>query len=181
MAVKWAKAARIVFLPPIMAIALFSIFYGLGRISLTAWILGVVCIGVLPSVGYFCTRDRNKQRKIAFILSGFGYVAGWVLATVLKFNQEAMLIFTTYLFTVFALLFFNKLLKIHASGHASGIAGPLIIVACVVDSWSVIPCVLLYAASFWSSVRLKRHTVKEFLLGTLCVMVSMGIAYLIYM
>ncbi|MBR6728149.1 MAG: hypothetical protein IKM08_08135 [Clostridia bacterium] len=57
--------------------------------------------------------------------------------------------------------------------------GPILLV-CLFMGWYAVPAgILLYAASLWASVYMKRHTVREFLLGSLSSTLATAIAYFI--
>lgn len=68
--------------------------------------------------------------------------------------------------SVVALTILNKVCKVRASGHACSCTMPYLLFSYFFGLRAVPVCVALYLAEFWASVRLKRHTVKEFILGS---------------
>ena len=76
-------------------------------------------------------------------------------------------ILNDYFLAVLVLTVINKVFKIKASGHACSCTLPYLFLSYYLGKYAVGICLLLYLAEFWASVYLKRHTVKEFLLGTI--------------
>lgn len=68
--------------------------------------------------------------------------------------------------SVVVLTILNKVCKVRASGHACSCTMPYLLFSYFFGLRAVPVCVALYLAEFWASVRLKRHTVKEFILGS---------------
>ena len=176
----FAKTIRVVTVPPVMALLLVAILWS-GFFTLREAPLTLLCLCILPTMAYLFSRDRDRQRRLAFILSGVGYVAGFALSIILDFGVVPRLILTTYLLSVLILTFFNQVLHIKASGHACGTAGPIAIFAFVFGHWAILAGIVLYAAIFWASVCLKRHTPAEFLLGTGASLFALLVSALIYL
>lgn len=74
-------------------------------------------------------------------------------------------------------MLFNKALKIRASGHACGIAGPIAILIYFVSPWALLGIVVLAAAG-WASLAMKRHASKELVIGSLLSIASLFISVL---
>lgn len=77
-----------------------------------------------------------------------------------------------YFISIVILTIFNKLFHIRASGHSCSITGPLILLIYFVGTWCIFPSLLIYAAVLWSSIELKRHTVKDLIMGSLACIVA---------
>lgn len=189
---KLAAAIRVLSVPPVMA-ALFIIALRLGRpdiiTSASEMAMMLYFLALVPLLAYPVSmlspslreKGREGQRNLAFLLSAVSYVCGWVYAVSSKRNATLCFIFGTYLFSIIILLVFNKLLHLRASGHACSVTGPISLIMCFLSSRWIPLCVLAYALIFWASVKMKRHTVKEFMLGTASCLLAAMISYIIYM
>lgn len=76
------------------------------------------------------------------------------------------LLFNGYFLSVLILTILNKVFKIRASGHACSCTFPYLVLIYYFGGYATVICLILYLAEFWASVYLKRHTRKEFLVGT---------------
>ena len=175
-----ARAVRVISVPPLMAAGLLLLLLFRGSISAAEALIGAGGIVLLPSLAYAFSKDRERQRRLAFVFSGIGYAASCGAVLLTDASPAARCIFTTYLLSVIFLIIFNKALHIKASGHACSITGPIVAAAVLFGGWLVWPCLILWALIFWSSVRLKRHTVAEFLLGAACSSTALLIDLLIF-
>ena len=72
-----------------------------------------------------------------------------------------------YFLAVLILTIVNKVFKIRASGHACSCTFPYLILSYYFGGYVTVICLILYLTEYWASVELKRHTVKEFLGGTI--------------
>ena len=85
----------------------------------------------------------------------------------------------TYFMSVIMLIVFNRLLHIRSSGHSCSVSGPDLLL-CIFFGAKWIPgCAAAYALIFWASVETKRHTPKEFILGSVCLLIAAGISALV--
>ena len=135
-------------------------------------LLVLLYLAVIPALAYILQplipalrhKGRSGQRTLAMILSVVGYLAGVITGYAMKVGSEVQLIYNTYLLSVIVLVLFNCF-HIRASGHACSVAGPLIFL-CVYGHYFIIPvCILIAVAVVWSSLVLKRHTVKDMIFG----------------
>lgn len=180
---KAAKFIRVITIPPVLVLALLSIllldfdqFYN----SKFDYLSAVFFLMLVPTLAYpvqyfvlsWRARGRAFQRKLAFVFSIMGYSAGLALAVFNNVQIKLLSIYIGYFGSVILLTIFNKALKIHASGHAAGVTGPLLYFAVFSNIWLVPLSMILYVLIIWSSVKMKRHTVSEFILGTLCSVVA---------
>lgn len=171
-----AKAIRILTIPPIMVAAFLTILYFCADVfpsALDYW-LAVLFLAIVPVLAYPFQKlvprlnagGRRVQRILAFIFSFVGYT-GAVLASALRGAVPNLLyIAVVYLLSVVILTLINCLTPWHASGHGCSLMGPVFL-TCLFVGWYAVPAgILLYAASLWASLCMKRHTLREFLLGS---------------
>lgn len=187
---KIAKVIRVISIPPVMALFLFIVLFA-GKPTLfnniKHFIAGVVFLALVPVLAYplqliipaFKSRGRGGQRKLAFIVTMASYTGMLIYGIVNRENKDILLISLAYFGTVFVLTIFNKLLHIKASGHAASCTSPLVFFIYYFSWPSVIPCALFFLIVLWSSIATKRHTVKEFLTGSLICAISFTISLLV--
>lgn len=191
---KLAKIVRIITIPTLLFFAtLFIMFYTNRDCFPTAAELWVpICfIGCFPLLAYalafvlkLCKKVegdkyRKTQRTFAFIFSVIGYAVAFVLSLTLKLNRVITILTSSYFFSVIFLSCFN-LCKLKASGHACGITGPILFLCYFVNLIYIIPCVIVFALSFWSSLYLKRHTVTQLVFGALSAVIAFILALLLF-
>lgn len=184
---KIAMFIRVISIPPFMVTYLLAGLY-LFREGVFAnsgeFIAALIFLAIIPALAYPFAETvpslkkggRPAQRKTAFVFSVIGYIAGFVYALFAGFSKPVLTIFTAYLTSLLFLVLFNKVFKIRASGHACSVTSPMFFATYYFGPIALLPSALLYAAIFWASLVTKRHTVREFLLGTLVCVVSAGIA-----
>ena len=182
-----AKVIRFITVPPIVVTAellLLLIFEDVFPQFADFW-LALICLAVVPSLAYplqkivpaWRKKGQKMQRKLAFILSPVGYVAAVVCSIVRDAIPNLLYISVVYLVSVVLLTAVNKLTPWHASGHGCVLCGSVFL-PCLFMGWiAFIPGAIFFAAAFWASVYLKRHTVREFLLGACCSALSALICY----
>ncbi len=187
-----AKLIRVVTVPPVMVgtlIILLStlradVFTGIGQSLLTLMFLAIIPVLAYP-VSYVVPAIRKKgrdgQRNLAFFLSAAGYAGGFIYGWLAQVSVPLMIIFGTYLLSVLVLTFMNKVIKVRASGHACSIAGPIGLVCYFLPPVCIVASLCLYATIFWASVHMGRHTVKEFIWGSLSSPLSLAVVALLAM
>ena len=172
---KIAKIVRFVTVPPLVVTAVMTILLFLEDVFPTVldYALTVLFLGFLPVLAYPLQKlvpawrrgGRTVQRRLAFIVTPLSYAGAVIAAVLRRAIPDLLYISVVYLLSVVLLLLFNKLTPLRASGHACGLAGTVIL-PCLFIGWrAILPGVLLFGLAFWASVRLKRHTAREFLLG----------------
>lgn len=187
-----AKIIRVITAPPVMAAWLIlALWTGRSVIVRTGAeaALSMVFLSLLPLLAYPLSavipslrqKGREGQRNLAFALSFAGYIGGWVYARFSAGERTLVFIFAVYVFSVIILLVFNKLLRLRASGHACSVSGPILVICFVLRGWWYPVCAAVFALSFWGSIRSGRHTVGEYLLGTLSVLLAIAAAWCIYL
>lgn len=178
MKTKIAKIIRIITVPPIMILGLIIILSTLKRDifqNKAQIIISILFLCIVPIMAYplqpivpkFKNNGREGQRTLAFILSIVGYIFAVILGYFMKVTSSLQFIYNTYLISVILLTILNKVLHIRASGHACSAAGPLFFLVYFIGGRSILPCIITGIGIVWSSLKLKRHTLKELTLGAL--------------
>lgn len=186
---KAAKIIRILTVPPILVMLLTVILYWLTPDifhNLCDMILTICFLGIIPILAYplqlclphFKEKGRSGQRTLAFILSIIGYISAVIYGYAVHAASSLQLIYNTYLISVILLTFLNKACKLRASGHACSITAPCIFLICFGGRFLIFPALLVFIASIWASLYLKRHTKADILLGVSACAVSFVIALL---
>ena len=111
--------------------------------------------------------SRDKERNLAFVMNLAGYVLALLTGIFGNAGEMLRMILWGYFLAVIFLTLLNRLGHIRASGHACSCTLPYLFFGRFLGIRAAVACAGLWAAEFWASVRLKRHTVKEFLLGSL--------------
>lgn len=184
-----AKIVRILSVPPLMVTMLAVVIeLGKGDVFRSWQELAVfwICLALIPVLAYPLTvlfpalkkEGREGERNTAFVTSTVGYFLGLCCALISR-NPHLIFVTGTYVCSVALLLVWNKLLKIRSSGHGCSVVGPFAFGIWYFGLPAVLPCVILYALILWASLYLKRHTLREFLGGSLICLIAMGISWLL--
>lgn len=171
-----AKMIRIVTAPPILVTALIlilsmsrdDIFRGMGEILISILLFGIVPVFAYPLqriLPAWKERGREGQRNLAFALNLAGYTSALILGYLSGAGKNLKLIDITYFLSVVILTIFNKFIHIRASGHACGVTGPLLLLMYFTGGAALLPCLVIGAATVWSSLELGRHTRQELAYG----------------
>lgn len=176
-----AGVIRKVTVPPVLAAVMLLIFrgvFGERFISVPLFVVELICLVIVPVSAYPLSMlggkekgGRETQRKLAFVTNFLGYGAALVIGIVGGAEEMLLAILWGYFLAVIVLTFLNKIGKIRASGHACSCTLPYLFFCQFLGIRAAVVCAPLYLAEFWASVRLKRHTVKEFLTGSLTALV----------
>lgn len=188
---KIAHAVRIISIPPVMVGILLVLLFTLrddiiaSTADMVASMLGLTVLPILAYPVSFAVpalrkKGREGQRSLAMYLSTVGYVAVFVYGLIASVGVGLMHIYAGYLFSVVIILVSNKVFKVRVSGHACSVSGPLVYSGYFLGIWGIIVGVVCWGAILWASLVMKRHTFKEFLLGTLTCLVSFTVAWLIF-
>jgi len=189
---KFAKIIRGITVPPVIVAALFTLLYFCrdGVIpTLPDYLFSLFFLAVVPVLAYPLQEmvpalrpgGQRMKRKLAFILSIMGYVAAFVVSLLRGAVPNLIYIDAVYLCSVVVLTLLNVCTPWHASGHACSIVGPIALLACFMGWWAILCGAAVIALSFWSSVYLGRHTVREYLLGALSPLLSALLMYPLFM
>ena len=146
-------------------------------------VLTIIFLSVMTLIAYplqkvlpgWKEKGRDGQRMFALYLGTLGYLLGFIVNLIIPSTKGLDVIYGIYALSVVILFVFNKLIKIKASGHIGGLTCIMLVFvyfglyipACIV--------VLIMVPVIVSSLRMKRHTPKEFLCGALCAFVAMGV------
>ncbi len=175
------KTIRVITVAPVMAalllLALYFAFPGFGITPLQL-VFALFFLSFLPLLAYpvqaliprLRAGGRALQRRMAIIFSVAGYICGILYSLLFDQPREIIVVLTvtylTYLVSGIGIALFSALSSVKASGHACGIAGPAAAAWYFIGPIGLIG-LALYIPAFIASVRMKRHTVWEFLLGGL--------------
>lgn len=170
-----AKTIRILTIPPVLAFAMTTTLFLCDAALLGSFLqycAMIIFLSVLPILAYplqpflpaFKHKGREGQRSLAFIASVIGYLGGIIFAFLTSATQIVHVIYWTYLVSVAVLVIFNKITPWRASGHACGVAGPLCTFVYFIGP-QTLPLVLIFALMVWASLKIKRHTPVELILG----------------
>ena len=173
---KTAKIIRMITIPPIEALVMLLILYGLKREEFGTsgnLLMAILFLTVIPICSYPISSrikntgdSRNHQRNMAFVFNFLSYLAAMLIGCYVGSSRMLQWIFNSYFLAVMILTIINKVFKIRASGHACSCALPYLILSYWLGWRAAVIGMILYLIEFWASVELKRHTVKEFLLGS---------------
>ena len=188
---KLAHAVRIISVPPVMVGILIILLFTLRDdvFATTAeMVISALGLTVLPILAYpvsamipkIRAKGREGQRSLAMYFSTVGYVAVFVYGLIADVGTGLMHIYAGYLFSVVIILIGNKVFKVRISGHACSVSGPLVYSGYFLGIWGIVVGVVCWGVILWASLAMKRHTFKEFLLGTLTCLVSFTVGWLIF-
>ena len=183
-----AGIIRILSVPPVMVSILIILFYfgGQGQFrSMWEALIMWVCLALIPALAYIIcpcgaakeTSEREKQRKTAFILSAVGYGLSLLFALFVSGNGHVIFISLDYVFSLIMLLLINRLTALRASGHGCAVIGPLAIGSFYFGWRAAVICLIFYALILWASLRMKRHTLREFLAGSIICLIAIGMSF----
>ena len=167
-----AKVIRVLSVPPIMVSVFILILPSHKKYIFThvsQIIIMILLLGIISALAYVLSdmipaikiKGREGQRKLAFITTLIGYTIALLWAIITAVSKELMLICLMYFTSVLLLTICNKGLHFRASGHASSFTGPLILTIYFMGWKVIIPSLFIAILIVWSSVYLKRHTLKE--------------------
>lgn len=188
---KIAHAVRIISVPPVMVGILIILLFTL-RDDVFAnpaeMVISALGLTILPILAYpvsamipkIRAKGREGQRSLAMYFSTVGYVAVFIYGLIAGVGTGLMHIYAGYLFSVVIILIGNKVFKVRISGHACSVSGPLVYSGYFLGIWGIIVGVVCWGVILWASLAMKRHTFKEFLLGTLTCLVSFTVGWLIF-
>ena len=167
---KFAQAVRILTTPPVFSALMCTLLYVLvpgSFASLGHYLLAIVCLSLLPVLAYPVSYlipalrrgGRKTQRNLALVFSVLGYLIGFLAAVLDDGAAMEKVVFGTYLISGTTLAVCT-LLHFKASGHTCGCSGPIAALSIFINPWFLVGYVLL-TPIIWSSIRLKRHTLRH--------------------
>ena len=187
-----AKIIRGITVPPVLVSALFLLLYffednvipTIADLAFSLLFLALVPVLAYPLqaiVPAFRPGGQKMMRRLAFILSIMGYTAALTVSLVRGAVPNLVYIDAVYLCSVALLTALNVCTPWHASGHACSIVGPIALLACFMRWGALAVGGVVAALSFWSSVYLGRHTVREYLLGAVTPLLSAALMYPVFL
>ena len=188
---KAAKLIRTITVPPILALSMLLIlrcafvdqFATIPILLGAALFLVAVPICAYPAAkvkGGNGETVRNRQRQLAFGFNLLGYAGAFIWGLLMNGSHMLLTVLTAYLIAVLLLTVLNKVFHIKASGHACSCVLPYLFLIYWLGLKAIIPCVLFYIAEFWASMVLKRHTAREFFLGSITALLAFACLLAVY-
>ncbi len=186
---RFAYIVRILTAPSVLAVLLATVlFLEFREISFPDFLLLALFEGIIPILGYpICffvptlhKQGRDFERKAAFLCSIVGYTGGVIYGLCAQKGTILLTVYFSYFASVVVLTVVNKVFRIKASGHACGIFGPMLLTVLLCSPLFLIPCVCIVGLVIFSSLYLKRHTLSQLILGSLCAAVSVVVVWLIF-
>lgn len=186
-----AHVIRIVSIPPVMVgVLLILLFTRRADVFATPVEFAVSLAGltILPILAYpvaalipaIRKKGREGERSLAMYFSTVGYVGVFVYGLIAHVGVGLMHIYAGYLFSVVIILLGNKVFKVRISGHACSVSGPLVYSGYFLGVWGMIVGAVCWVAILWASLVMKRHTLREFIFGTLTCLFSFTVGWLIF-
>ncbi len=184
-----AKIIRTLTVPPVMAALLLSAiqvfrpdFYG----SVLNFLISLATIALFPLLAYplqrfippFKHEGREGQRRLAILLSNVGYILGLICVFFTAHTQERLILHLTYFLSGVLIYVFNHFVKVRASGHACGAAGPVAAMIWLFG-WPALAMLAVLACVYWASLSMKRHTLPELLWGSSLPVTSLFLSFLL--
>lgn len=181
-----AKIIRVMTVAPFMAALMLTILlivkpsvYGGG------WHYGyaMLCLVVFPLLAYptaalippLRRKGREGQRTMAIVFAVIGYVAGLVGSWLLGGARIELLIFWTYLLSGISIALSSFVFGVKASGHACGVSGPIaMMIYCLGLPYCLLYAILAFV--FWASVKMKRHTPVQLIIGSAIPVIMMFVS-----
>lgn len=188
----FAKAVRVLTVAPFMAAFMLtailivkpSIFSNINH-----YLYALSCLTVFPLLAYPISaiipplrkKGREGQRNLAIVFSVIGYVAGIAGSFIFGAARIEMLIFWTYLLSGIMIALSSFVFGVKASGHACGVSGPIaMLIYCLGLPYCILYAILAFV--FWASVKMKRHTPAQLVIGSaipvVMMIISLGIVRL---
>ena len=186
-----AHIIRIISVPPVMVGILLVLLFTLREDVMTTpaeFIVSLTGLTILPVLAYPVSavipalrrKGREGERSLAMYFSTVGYVGVFVYGLIAHVGTGLMHIYAGYLFSVVIILLGNKVFKVRISGHACSVSGPLVYSGYFLGVWGMIVGAVCWVAILWASLVMKRHTLREFIFGTLTCLFSFTAAWLIF-
>ncbi|HOO43668.1 MAG TPA: hypothetical protein PKU69_01235 [Bacillota bacterium] len=186
---KVAKIIRVASTAPIVALVFVSTLYLLvpgSFADIWEYLFSVLVLSLLPLLAYpvqwifkIDKEDtRAGERKTAIVFSVIGYVAGTIVAFIFGFSDIQKIFYLTYLLSGATIAFSSFVLKIKASGHMCGVAGPIAAMV-YFGGPGYLGLTIFLGFVIWSSLYLGRHSPKELIYGTLIPVGALVLALMI--
>ena len=187
----FAKLIRVATIPSVAATASLCVIYAYDTSfigSIANFVLALFFLGVLPMLAYplqpcipgFRGKGREGQRNLAMVFAFIGYMLGCIVNIFMSAPTFLWIFYLDYLISGICIIVFNKVFHLRASGHGCGVAGPIACLAYLGIYPALFVGIPIYAASFWASVRMKRHTWQQFIGGSIIPIVTLAVLVLVF-
>lgn len=174
---KIAKLIRTITIAPVMAFITMTCIYffnpdiigGLFPYLLSLFFLVILPISAYPLqrfIPYYKDKGRAGQRNFSILMSILGYILGFISSCIIKTLLFYKIIFLTYFLSAVLIAIFSKIIKFNVSGHSCGITGPLAVLVYVFNGYALLGLIILPIV-FWASLKIKRHTFSQLIVGSL--------------
>ena len=181
-----AKIVRVMTVAPFMAAFMLTVIWIVkpdSYLGFSHYLYALCALTVFPLLSYPVSaivpslrkKGRNGQRNLAIIFSVVGYIAGILGSFIFGAGRIELLIFLTYLFSGISIALSSFVFGVKASGHACGVSGPIAMMIYVLG----LPYIALYGllgVVVWASLKIKRHTPVQLLLGSVIPVLAMLIS-----
>lgn len=173
----WDKFIRVITVVPVIAFITISLLYFESDkvfVDYTHYIVALITLCIIPILAYpmqkiipvIKDKGREGQRNLAFVFAFVGYVIGIIFAYVALGAGFEKIIYLTYAISFVIIAIVNFVFKYKASAHACGISAPIVMLGYCIN-WHYLIAFILVISVGVSSVRLKRHTIMQYVIGAL--------------
>ncbi len=188
---KFASVLRIMTIPPLMALFLLTILLFKQQMNIFTFIILLLFLAIFPSLSYLIEKvfkiykkiskeenDRVCYRNLAIIISLISYTIIFVFVLFNNYSTLVKQLVSTYFLSGILMFISTFALKVKSSGHMCGFSGPVTFLS-VTISYYFLLLYLLIILVIWSSLKLKRHTIIEIILGFFIPIISFLISYFV--
>ena len=130
-------------------------------------LLPLLAYPVQPLISSFRDKGRNGQRYLAMIFAFIGYLLNCILNSCTHASKELQLIGWVYFLSGITILLLNRLCGLRASGHAAGVGAVVALLTALGYPKTLVVTIPLLCLVCWASIAAKRHTLPQFIGGTL--------------
>jgi hypothetical protein len=108
----------------------------------------------------------RRQRIASFVFMIISYPIGFVILTLTHAPRIYQAIAVTYTLVTLGLIIFNLILRLKASGHAAGVAGPI---GAMIYLYGLIatPLIALLPLVTWARIAAKGHNIWQTVVGAM--------------
>lgn len=170
---KIEKVMRILTLPPLVAVLTAGLLWRWAGMTRGEFFAAALLLGLVPLLAYplwelFPNKEdrRNGQRTYALYCSTAGYSLGFIWSLLGVHSPEVKVLFASYVASVVVLTLLNKLTPFKISGHACSSTAPLVLITWKLGLAIAPLGLLILFAVYYSSLKLKRHTLAQLLAGS---------------
>lgn len=183
MKINFHKVIRVLTIPPVVvSVLLVQLILNKTIDNALDGILLILLLGIIPVLAYPVNKifkgDRKSERGLAFIFTFISYSTGFIYSILAKSSNNIKFIYFVYFFSII-LLTITNLLFTKASGHMASLTGFVLISFNNISYFTLLYTIPLFLGTWFSSLKLKRHTYVELTLGTIIPILSYIITKLI--